>query len=627
MAYRPIADYAIIGNTQSAALISSEASLDWLCWPRFDSPAMFLRILDDRRGGYCAVHATNMRRVARCYLDSTNILETKFAGPSGSLTVTDFMPVKALERSKGKGQDADAAHAIIRLLRCTAGEVECGVEIKPTFDFARQQTKPIRRESGRAVFLGRHESLHCQLPNISIDVGAKAHGTVRLRAGESCPIVLAWTPPNDDFGPVPAKQAEALFQDTRQYWRRWLKSCRYEGPHQDLVWRSALALKLLIYEPTGAIVAAPTTSLPEAIGGSRNWDYRYSWLRDASLTLVALMNLGYFGEAHDFFHFLHRSLPQDAAKFQIMYRVDGETEVPEQELEELAGYRLSRPVRIGNGAVHQTQLDIFGELLHCVYLYWSHHGFEHRGESFQRDFWPLVRSTANYVAQYWTRPGNGIWEMRGPKRQFTHAKAMCWVALDRAIKLAHRHGLADHVSGWEQAKRNIRRSLENQAFNKHTGAYTQSYHSTAQDASLLRLPLMGVFDPSSPRMRATVDAIERRLMRNGVIYRYSQDESNDGLQGHEGAFTACTFWLVENYVLQGRLQEADKLFRHAISFANDLGLMAEELDPESGEQLGNFPQGFTHIALISAAMRLAAAHRGEEPAVRLEGETGVESAA
>ncbi len=616
MSYAPIGDYGIIGDTQSAALISSAGSLDWLCLPRFDSAAMFLRILDDERGGRCAIRLEGAQRSRRRYLPRTNILETRFETSSGALALTDFMPVRQRADTQERGQDVEAAHRVVRLLRCSAGEAECRIEVRPTFEYAQERPKAIRRDERRVMFLGTHHALYAQLPpGFDVDPDGVVTATVRLRAGEAALVVLTWAEPERDVRAVALKDAEQELETTRAYWEQWSRGCTYEGDHRELLMRSALGLKLLIYEPTGAIVAAPTASLPEALGGGRNWDYRFTWLRDASLTLAALMNLGYFGEAHDFFHFLHRSLPQDAAKFQIMYRVGGEESVGESELNHLDGYRGSRPVRIGNGAADQTQLDIFGELLHCVYLYWSHHGFEHRGESFPRDFWPLVRSTADYVAQHWRRPGSGIWEMRGLQREFTHAKGLCWVALDRALKLAQQHGVDGDLASWERARDEVRRDMEEHGYNRELGAYTQSYGSTAMDASLLRLPLMGVIDPGSERMRGTIAAIERQLVRNGLVYRYRQAESNDGLTDEEGTFTACAFWLAENYALQGRVDEAERLFAHTVSFANDLGLMSEELDPDSDEQLGNFPQAFTHVGLINAAVRIQAARRGWRPAI------------
>ena len=609
--YRAIGDYALIGDTHTAALVSSAGSIDWACFPDFNSPAVFLRLLDHARGGYCSIQPTKPRRTRRQYLSGTNILETVFDTETGSLTVLDFMPVHKADANREHGQDLLSDHRIIRLLRCTEGSVECRVELKPTFDYSRKPAQVFRRDPRLAMFSCGSLALYAQLSDDVewLDEGLVA--TVKLEKGSSCPIVLTFTTtPDQEVQPLADKDARACLEETRSYWQQWAESCRFQGDYREQVLRSALTLKLLTYEPSGAIIAAPTTSLPEWIGGSRNWDYRFCWLRDSTFTLIALMNLGYFGEAHDFFKFLHRTLPARAANYQILYGICSERDAEERELPHLAGYRGSQPVRIGNGAAGQTQLDIFGELVHGVDLYWSGHGFEHRDENFERDFWPLVDSIADYVAHHWADRGSSMWEIRGAPREFTHEKAMCWLALDRAVGLAEQHHIAAaDVAAWKREREMISESLRREGFNRDLGAYVQTYGSDKADASLLRLPLMGVTSAEHPRMRGTIALIEKQLLKNGLLYRYPPAE--DGLTGTEGTFTACSFWLVENYILQGRLREAEEMFRHLLSFANDVGLMSEELDPDSGEQLGNFPQGFTHIGLINAAVRLARAKQGD----------------
>ncbi len=625
MRYFPIGDYAIIGDTHSAALIRRDGSLDWLCFPRFDSPAMFLRLLDADRGGYCWVRPTGNFEVTRRYLPETCVLETKFQISGGTLCLIDFMPAYGAEELDESGKDVIAANQVVRLLRCETGEVEFRLDLKPTFDYAQESAKLIRRGDERVLFLGPHNCLHAQVPReYLVHADRSLSATMTLRTGEEFAVVLTWSEPDVDVREVGLKEARHALDETRKYWTHWSKGLDYSGENRDLVHRSALTLKLLTYEPTGAIIAAPTTSLPENPGGVRNWDYRYTWLRDSSLTLVALMDLGNFGEAHDYFHFLQDSLPDNAEDFQILYRIDGSEEVAESELT-LAGYRDSRPVRIGNGATHQTQLDIFGELMHCIYLYWLHEDFIKHGQSFRTDIWPRVKAIADYVAANWQTPGHGIWEMRGRRRAFTHEKGMCWVALDRALKLARTHGLTHGLENWESTRDVILRAIHERGFNAGVGAYTMEFDASMLDAAVLRLPLMGVLDPKSDRMRSTIAAIERDLMKNGLVYRYRSSQSDDGLPGSEGTFTACAFWLAENYVLQGELGKAEEIFHHTVSFANDLGLLSEELDPATGDQWGNFPQGFTHIGLINAAVRISAAKGQVSDQTRrlLSGEAGV----
>lgn len=607
MQYRPISDYAIIGDTRSAALISSAGSIDWLCFPRFDSPAIFLRLLDAARGGYCSVQPAARFETTRSYDRDTAVLCTRFKTSTGTLTVTDFMPLRAHEGPgpETQGIGAHAPHGVIRLVRCE-GEVDCQIELKVTPDYGRATPKIVRRTEQRYVVLNPHDNLHVQVPaGCSVSDGLIS-GTVHMRNGDEFALVLTWSEAEQDAPEVTLRLAYAALKETVDYWRKWSRQLDYDGDHTDLVERSALVLKLLTYEATGAIIASPTTSLPEQIGGNRNWDYRYTWLRDSSLTLAALMNLGNFHEAHDFFHFLHNSLPSNAAHWRIMYRIDGGEELTETDLP-LPGYRESRPVRIGNGAALQQQLDIYGELLHCMFLYFTHDQLSKRVESFERDFWPTARTAADFVTKQWMQPGSGIWEMRGATHRFTHSIAMCAVALDRACKLARRFGIRHDTRLWEAEQRTMMDALESRGYHESQRAYVEYFTGQSLDASILRLPVMGVLDARSPRFASTVEAIERRLIKNGLVYRYSQDETDDGIGGEEGTFTACAFWLVETYVLQGRIAEAERLFDYIIRHANDLGLMSEEIHPITGEQLGNFPQGFTHIGLINAACRIATA--------------------
>ena len=435
-----------------------------------------------------------------------------------------------------------------------------------------------------------------------------------LTQGERVPLVLTYTASDGAVAPLGNDEVLNALDETVAYWREWSGRCAHEGPHREAVLRSALTLKLLTFEPTGAIIAAPTTSLPEEIGGVRNWDYRFSWLRDSAFLLRALMNLGYFGEARDFLRFLCRACECPASEFQILYDIHGRPGRPEESLTHLDGYRGSKPVRIGNAAASQKQLDVYGELVDCIYIYARGGLRDDALEGFLSEIWPTVTSVADYVVRHWLDPDSGIWEVRGGERHFVHSKAMCWVALDRALKLSGLRRVHDQdATSRERERDTIWRSLLRHGFDARIGAFVQSYGSTALDASVLRLPMLGVMPAADPRMRSTVERIERGLVRNGLVYRYL--DSDDGLPGGEGTFAICTFWLVNNYVMQGRLDEAERVFGHVLSYANDLGLFAEELEPATGEQLGNFPQGFTHIALVNSALRLAAAQVGRKPRI------------
>ncbi len=603
--YQPISDYAIIGDTQTVALISSEGSIDWACLPHFDSPALFLRILDDKKGGYCRVTPRRLIAAARRYLPDTNILETTYQTATGVLILIDLMPVCSEVRY---GSDVNqSSHRIIRLLRCTSGEIECEIAVKPTFAFATRQAT-IKSTEEVTVFQSSQDALHIQCSQLSIDETMQATRRVCLQEGEHLPLVLTYTKPDAVVAHLHETEIQQALVETENYWVEWASKCSYAGEHREIIVRSALTLKLLTFAPTGAIVAAPTTSLPEEIGGVRNWDYRFTWLRDATFTLAALMNLGYFGEARDFLNFMKRVARCPIDEFHVMYTIRGERIEHEETLAHLDGYCSSQPVRVGNAAAGQRQLDIYGELLECLYLYASLGGFERHTESLQTDFWEMIERTADYVVRSWRKTDSGIWEVRSVEQHFTHSKAMCWVALDRAIKLAELAGIDKDVSVWIREREAVYATLMNEGYNPKVRAFTQAYGSTALDASILRLPMLGVIDAHDERMRSTLEAIERRLTHNGLIYRYL--DSDDGLAGGEATFAICTFWLVHNYALAGKIEEAEHLFRHMLTFANDVGLYAEEIDPVTGAQLGNFPQAFTHIALINSALQLAAA-RGE----------------
>ncbi len=610
--YQPIGDYGIIGDVHTAALISSKGSIDWFCAPFFDSPAIFLRILDAQKGGFCKITPEGFLRTTRRYLPDTNILETTFYTQTGEMLITDFMPIRTRPDRTPHGQDADTDHTILRIVTCRSGYVVCHLAVTPTFGYATQTHQTIVRGEAQIDFIAAGHLLSVQCSGLrSHETGAAADFTVSV--GERVPIVLACGTdkvPPISFSP---ELVQLAYQATQKYWEDFSRSCTFEGEFRDLVIRSALTLKLLTFEPTGAIIAALTTSLPEELGGVRNWDYRYTWVRDSTFMLISMMELGHFREAYDFLRFLSRVSQDNAENFKILYSIHGQSENPEFTLGHLSGYENSRPVRIGNAAGEQKQLDIYGELAQCIYLYTRMGGTRRNEHFFARDLWPIVCSCADYVSTHWKDKDSGIWEVRSGPQNFVHSIAMCWVTIDCALKLARFAGYTHDCSRWHEVRDEIAESLLHDGYDPEAGAFVQAYGSKALDASVLRLPLLGVVNADDFRMRETVEAIEQRLTYKGMVYRYL--DSDDGIEGGEGTFAICTFWLIENYILQGELEKAESLFRHVLSFKNDLGLFAEEIDPDTGEHLGNFPQAFTHIALINTAVRLQAAKgRREAPA-------------
>lgn len=607
--YLPIKDYAVIGDTHTAVLINSRGWIDWACLPHFDSPAVFLRLLDDSKGGYCAIDFVHLIRTGRRYVDSTAILETTFTTETGTAVVTDFMPVRKRNDVHATGQDVASDHRIIRHIRCGSGSTRCVIHVRPTFSFATENAQTSVNHHS-VVFRSSRDALHVQCPAEPVLQDGFAHVALDLEAGDVVSLVLTYSN-RERENELTAEAIDEALAQTRDYWNEWSGSCdyAYRGEYQNSVLRSALTLKLLTFEPTGAIVAAATTSLPEQIRGVRNWDYRFTWLRDSTFTLIALMNLGYFDEAHDFMHFLVRACR--AGELQILYTIQGEHETEERILGHLEGYRGSRPVRIGNAAAAQRQRDIYGEILDSAYLFASHGAFARYSESLMADVWPMTKRIAESVVADWRQPDAGIWEVRGGDRHFVHSKAMCWVALTRAIELARLAGAEADINHWKHERDAIMQSLLREGFNRKVGAFVQSYDSTALDASVLRLPLLGVIRPDDPRMLSTLEQIEKHLVRDGLVYRYVN--ADDGLPGTEGTFAICTFWLIQNYAMLGRLQQAEEMFKHVLSFGNDVGLFSEEIDARTGEQLGNFPQAFTHIALINTAVCLESVRTGRKP--------------
>lgn len=589
--YRSIGDYALIGDAHTAALVSSDGSIDWCCWPCFDSPAVFCRLLDAQKGGWFRVAPAGSYRASRAYIGETNVLATSFHTDGGEARVVDFMPT---HRRGSRGEDIDASHHLMRLIEGLAGEVDFVVEFRPTFDYARAETTITPVAEGAVASHGTQRLRLVTAIPLQPDRSGAVTGRVRLRRGDRVWLVMT-----DDNDPR-LTDPDAALEGTLAYWQAWSALCTYEGPYENLVRRSALALKLLTFEPTGALIAAPTTSLPEEIGGVRNWDYRFTWLRDAALTLNALQSIGYHNEAMDFFDWLESVCLSGQGTIQIMYTVNGGRHLPEEILSHLEGYRHSRPVRIGNAAAQQTQLDIYGEVLDAAYL------CHERMRAPHPQMWAVLGLLADRAAARWQEPDQGIWEVRGDPDHFLHSKLLCWVALDRAVRLGEAARMPGDVARWRRTREEIRQAILTRGYHQGMQTFTQTFDGDALDASALVIPLVGFLPATDPRMLATIARIEEGLTSNGLVYRY---RTEDGLPGGEGTFAPCSFWLVENLALSGRIADARSLFERVTSYTNDVGLMSEEINPVTRELLGNFPQGLTHLALIHAALSLAKAER------------------
>ncbi len=631
--YKPINAYGAIGDCHSVMLVAPNGSIDWGCLPDFDSPALFCRLLDEQRGGYFQVAPTSGTIPGtQCYLPGSNVLLTRFHNTAGAITLTDFMPVETVNawplpdmREKTWTREDGSCRCLVRIVECTYGELPITVRLKVTPHYANCPSEVSLLSGFGAVVSGgdQHVGLavvseNCFPPSpIALEQEpGEAHPTVvlqaTLRKGERLFLALgmgrtALAAQNLVETELQQRNFDAELAQTLQCWRTWVSGCTYTGPYTELVERSALILKMLTYAPTGAIVAAPTTSLPEEIGGMRNWDYRFTWLRDASFTLYALSVLGFTEEAHAFTHWLQQLSFSDGEDLQILYGIRGERELAEQVLEHLSGYRNSWPVRIGNGAAGQKQLDVFGEVLDCLHQYRRQGCFERYGEKLEGAVWSLMCMMAEQVCKHWKEPDSGIWEVRDGPRHFVYSKVMCWVALDRVIRAAEQEHLEADVSRWREVREQMRTDILANGYNTLIGAFTQSYGSTTLDASSLLLPLVGFIPATDPRMRSTVDRIMEHLTdEQGFVFRY---KGEDGLSGQEGTFAICSFWLVDNLAMQGRVEEARELFEDLVSYAGRLGLFSEEVDANMSVALGNYPQAFTHIALINSAQNL---HRAEE---------------
>ncbi|HEX4993042.1 MAG TPA: glycoside hydrolase family 15 protein [Rubrobacteraceae bacterium] len=599
--YPHISDYALIGDCRSAGLISRDGSLDWLCLPRFDSPAVFAALLDATDGGRFRIRPSGEFRTERRYLPETNVLETTFHCPTGTLILRDLMLVSSEEQKRAS---LTPEHEILREIEGTAGEVEVEILYDPRPDYGRirPRLKDRGRHGIRCEANGALLMLRSELPLEFASDGRSAQGLVRIRAGERKYLSFDYSNEAPAVVPTLGEAARERLERTVRWWHQWANRCTYRGPYRDAVVRSALALKLMTYAPSGALIAAPTTSLPEAIGGVRNWDYRYCWLRDASFTLRALATLCYDEEAEAFHGWMLHATRLTWPELQVLYDVFGETRLPERELGYLGGYAGSRPVRVGNDAHGQLQLDVYGEVLDAATQ------LAGRGGRFDRDATRMLNGLGHTVCRRWREPDEGIWEGRSGRFHHTHSKALCWVALDRLIKMHEADHLKVPVGLFRAHRDEIRREIEARGYNERIGSYTRTFDGDEVDASLLTLPLYGYIEGTNPRMRSTCARIQERLGRDGLLYRY-ETGTDDGLPPGEGAFGICSFWAVECQARGGDVEGAKRAFERLLPYANDVGLFAEEIDPETGAALGNFPQAFTHIGLINAALTLAEASR------------------
>ena len=609
MAYLPIEDYGLIGNTHTAALVGSDGSIDWLCLPHFDSPSVFAAVLDDRKGGRFRVAPAASDGVVRkqVYWPDTNVLITRFLLHDGMVELIDYMPVDVEPGAPGFRQ-------VVRRVECVRGNVPMRLECAPAFDYARARHTVDLAAGGAPVFTSHGMTLELSAtPQVALEI-KRDRGAVEagfsLRAGERVTFVLRMLDPKERGGRVESPGVEqALFDRTVAYWHRWVGRCTYRGRWRERVRRSALVLKLLSFSPTGALIAAPTTSLPEAIPGERNWDYRYAWLRDAAFTVYALLRVGFTDEAVAFMKWIeqrcHERRPDGGLR--VMYGIRGEQDLPEATLDHLEGYRGCRPVRVGNGAHCQLQLDIYGELMDAAYLYNKH------AAPVSYDFWLELRGLVDWVCDNWHRPDEGIWETRAGPQQFVYSKLMCWVAVDRGLRLADKRSFPADRPRWYRCRDEIYLDVMKNGWSPGRNAFVQHYGAEHLDAANLIMPLVFFMAPGDPRMLGTLDATCRRpeeggLLSGGLVRRYNLDEYRDGLAGEEGTFNMCTFWLVEALTRAGRtdrkrLDDARLLCEKMLGFSNHLGLYAEQTGPR-GEALGNFPQAFTHLSLISAAFNL-----------------------
>ena len=600
--FPPIADHGVIGDLQTAALVTTDGTIDFFCCPRFDAPSVFASLLDPERGGYFRIAPAGRDYVTKqlYYPDSATLI-TRFMAPGGVGEVLDFMPIDHPE-------EVTANHKLVRLVRVVRGEMRFTLDCLPRFNYARQSHElemakhgAIFRTPALTLTLHANASEGAQPLNL-VRKENDVHASFSLKEGQVVGVVLESSTENKP-GEISVEEVRDMFTKTGQYWREWLSRSTYQGRWRETVSRSAMTLRLMTYAPTGAIVAAVTTGLPEQIGGERNWDYRYTWIRDASFSVYALRGLGYTKEAIAFLQWARDRIPDNvrqdskAPPLKIMYRVDGSSELHEENLEHFEGYKDSRPVRVGNGAADQLQLDIYGELMDSFYLGTT------RGFKVEHVGWTRLQGAMNWLCAHWDQPGAGIWETRGGPQNFTYGRVMCWVAMDRAIRIANEQGLPLDTQRVTAERDKIYHQIMEKGWNAKRGAFVQHYNTDVLDASLLMMPLVGFIAPQDPMWLSTLRAIDQELVSDSLVYRYNPSASPDGLRGNEGTFSIATYWYVDALARSGRLDEAQLVFEKMATYANHLGLFAEQIGL-TGDQQGNFPQAFTHLALINAAMNL-----------------------
>jgi GH15 family glucan-1,4-alpha-glucosidase len=585
-----IEDYALIGDCRSAALVSREGSIDWFCCPRFDSEACFAALLGTRKHGRWLIAPHAPARVTRRYRPNTLVLETHFETEEGAATLIDFMPLSGHHST------------VVRLVIGTRGKVTMGTELILRFGYGAIVPWVTRLEDGALRAIAGPDMMILRTPVQLRGVDMTTVGEFTIHKDDTIPFVLNYyrshRPVHTPLDPT------AALQETETFWRDWSAKCRPAGPWTEAVVRSMITLKALTYAPTGGMVAAPTTSLPEQLGGERNWDYRYCWLRDATLVLLGAMNAGFFDEAQAWREWLLRAVAGSPGQLQIMYGIAGERRLTEWTAPWLPGYENSAPVRIGNAAHSQLQLDVFGEIMDV------HHQARRRGLSTNESGWEAQLAFLKHLEEIWREPDEGIWEVRGTPQQFTHSKVMAWVAFDRAIKSAETFGLDGPLDEWHTLRDEIFEEVCTKGFDPDLGTFVQAYGVKHVDASLLLMPSMGFLPVSDPRVEGTIATIERRLLRDGFVRRYDTQDTDDGLPPGEGAFLACSFWLVDVFIMQNRMVDAERLFRRLVALRNDLGLLSEEYDPRAKRLVGNFPQAFSHMALVNSAYNLT---RREKP--------------